>query len=171
MRSEEIEDLLERVPIKVNNWILGIIISTFLIMIGLSLAIDYPDVIQTDIRIVAQEQPYNIISQSNGQIVFLFNSNNAYITSGTPIGYIVNSADYESVLLLKENLVEIIKSNYADSLLLKFNSISIANLGELNPNYYSLSNATSQYFRAKNDSLYILEQDFLEHQIIDIGIL
>lgn len=168
MRSEEIDEILENIPNKINNWILGIVVFIVVVLVSLSCIIDYPDIIKAEVRIIAQNQPYKIVSQSNGQVVFLFDSNNPYIIQDTDIAYIINSANYESVQLLKTKIVKLIHNNYSDSILNDFNNQLIENLGELSSVYYLFSNVTTQYNREKNDSLFAIEIKFLRQKLKDI---
>jgi len=169
MRSEEISELLDRIPNKTNNWLFGVVFFIFIVMISISAIIDYPDIVKAEVRLIAQEQPFRIVSQSNGQVIFLFNSSNSSISNNTPIGYIANHADYKSVLHLKEIISNTLKANYSDSMLSYVYSTHMENLGELNPSYYSLINSASQYLRVKKDSLFTIEQEYIKQKIVDIN--
>jgi len=98
-RSEEVQDLIERMPTK---WTFGVaIIVTVIIVITavLSYIIKYPDTVSGMISITGQKAPVRIVSPVSGRLHLLIR-NNENVKKGSCIGYIESGVQYEDMLEL-----------------------------------------------------------------------
>ena len=104
IHSDEIEDILGKVP----NWltrngfmILGIIL---LVIISAGWFIKYPDIKHATIVLTSVNPPADIEARSDGKITDLFVSDNDPVQVGDLIAIIDNPANYEDVYRLKNDL-------------------------------------------------------------------
>lgn len=146
-RSEEVDDIIERIPTgwaKIITTIVAVII--FIVML-LSVIIKYPDTISGQITITGVKAPVRIVSSTSGRLHLLV-SNNAKVHVGQCIGYIEGSARFEDILYIdsicKTKLYPKIKMSLSDNL----------NLGSLSSAYNDFVIAYHKYEQLYNSELY-----------------
>lgn len=159
--SHEVREIISSKPV----WIVRNGIAMFFIIIGLLFAltffIQYPDIVKAPIKIVGDNLPKQIVSNSEGRIVYLNATENKKVNAGDVLAVLQSNADYEQVLLFKKwlNQTELfLKVN-------NWNAISyletLNQLGDLQKNYqdivqqiYQLSWAKSKgYFDQKRNAI------------------
>jgi len=104
LRSEDIQDMLERPP----HWLIRsgtvIILIIFILAIFGSWIIKYPDTVSAKITITTNLPPEKIVSKSSGRIEAIFVKNKQSVTRGLKVAIIENAADHEDVFKLKDVL-------------------------------------------------------------------
>lgn len=159
--SHEVREIISSKPV----WIVRNGIAIFFIIIGLLFAltffIQYPDIVKAPIKIVGDNLPKQIISKSDGQIIFLNAKENQKVNAGDILAVLQSNADYKQVMLFKKWVVQTeldLKGN-------NWNAISpletLNQLGDLQKNYqdiaqqiYQLSWAKSKgYFDQKRNAI------------------
>ncbi|RXM42300.1 HlyD family secretion protein [Flavobacterium sp. YO12] len=104
LRSEEIQEVLQRMP----NWTIRygsfIVFMTLLLLLFISWLVRYPDIITTQIIITTNIPPEKIAARISGKIEAILVSNNSNVYKGQPIAVIESSANYSDVFLLKSIL-------------------------------------------------------------------
>lgn len=159
--SHEVREIISSKPV----WIVRNGIAMFFIIIGLLFAltffIQYPDIVKAPIKIVGNNLPKQIISKSEGRIVYLNALENKKVIVGDVLAILQSNADYKQVLLFKKWIDQTeldLKGN-------DWNAISqletLNQLGDLQKNYqdiaqqiYQLSWAkTKGYFNQKRDAI------------------
>lgn len=134
-RSEDIQDIIGRVP----SWIVRagsitvFVFFCFLILIGW--LFQYPDIVNGSITITCQNPPADLVSRSSGRVRFLI-AENSQISEGDYVAVIENTAHWEEILQLKQNLTaykdisQDILGHLDDSLFVDF-----LNLGEVQEDF------------------------------------
>ncbi|TGD57657.1 HlyD family secretion protein [Flavobacterium humi] len=126
LRSEEVQDILTRVPHWMIRWgtvlIFGIIIMLFVI----SWFLRYPDVVATEIVITTNIPPEKLVAKTTGKIEAIFVKDKAVVREDTPLAIIENSANYNDVFLLQQ-LIDNSKSGAG----FPFEKLKNAQLGEI----------------------------------------
>src|ERR1700744_123137 len=104
VNSTEVQEIIGTIP----HWILryGILLMLSIIcgILTGTYFIQYPDSLQAKIILTAQNPPTNIIAKVNGKITGLFVSDNEMVSPGQLLGIIENTANYDSIENLKEQL-------------------------------------------------------------------
>jgi len=106
LRSEEVQEILTRVP----NWMIrcgtmvvsGVILITFFS----TWFIKYPDVIATQITITTNIPPEKLVSKASGKIEAILVENKTQVIAGTPLAIIENSANYNDVFRLSKAITQ-----------------------------------------------------------------
>lgn len=101
LRSEEVQEILTRVPHWMIRWGNIVVLSIILLMLGVSWMIKYPDMISTQISITTEVPPQKLIAKTSGRIEAILVKDKSQVTKETPIAVIENSASYKDVFLLK----------------------------------------------------------------------
>lgn len=101
LRSDEVQEILSRVPHWMIRWGNLIMLILLLILIGMSCVIKYPEVIKADITITTATPPERLIAKTSGRLEKILIRNKQRVNAGTPIAIVENTADYADVFKLK----------------------------------------------------------------------
>ena len=127
LRSEEVQEILTRMP----NWMIrwGNIVILFILLIAflVSWFVRYPDVIATQIVITTTVPPQKIVAKTAGKIEALLVKDRQIVSKNTPLAVIENNANYNDLFLLK-SIVDTIDINKYNFPFQKFES---AQLGDV----------------------------------------
>ncbi|MET3026033.1 HlyD family efflux transporter periplasmic adaptor subunit [Flavobacterium sp. UW10123] len=105
LRSEEVQDILTKVPHWMIRWGTVLIFAIILILFFISWFVKYPDVVNTEIVITTNIPPEKIVSKSSGRIEAILVRDKAIIAKNATLAIIENTANYKDVFLLK-NIVD-----------------------------------------------------------------
>ncbi|MGX7667530.1 HlyD family secretion protein [Flavobacterium pedocola] len=126
LRSEEVQDILTRVPHWMIRWGSVLILGIILMLFTMSWFLRYPDVVATEIIITTNIPPEKLVAKTSGRIEAILVKDKSSVKSKTPLAIIENAANYEDVFLLK-SLVE----NPALQKNFPFEKLSNAQLGDI----------------------------------------
>lgn len=102
LRSEEIQEILEKMPHWLIRW--GSLMTLLMILVVLLIAymIKYPDVFSAPVMVSTPVPPETIAAGSNGRIEAVLANEGAIIQAGLPVVVLENMADYREVFRLKQ---------------------------------------------------------------------
>lgn len=98
-RSEQVVDIIERMPTGWTRMVVAIIMVVLIVMFSLGILIKYPDTVVGQISITGAMAPVRLISSASGRLQLLV-ENNSEVKKGTCLGYLETGAIYEDVLKL-----------------------------------------------------------------------
>lgn len=101
LRSEEVQDILTKVPHWMIRWGTVLIFAIIFLLFFVSWFIKYPDVVNTEIVITTNIPPEKIVSKSSGRIEAILVKNKAIVPKNATLAVIENTANYKDVFLLK----------------------------------------------------------------------
>ncbi|MBZ4042599.1 HlyD family secretion protein [Flavobacterium hibisci] len=101
LRSEEVQDILTKVPHWMIRWGTVLIFVIILMLFFISWLIKYPDVINTEIVITTNIPPDKIVAKSSGRIEAILVKDKSLVPKNTTLAIIENTANYKDVFLLK----------------------------------------------------------------------
>lgn len=101
LRSEEVQDILTKVPHWMIRWGTLLIFAIILMLFFVSWFIKYPDVVNTEIVITTNIPPEKIVSKSSGRIEAILVKNKEIVPKNSTLAIIENTANYQDVFLLK----------------------------------------------------------------------
>ncbi len=104
LRSEEVQDILTKIPSWILRWGSVVILSLILILFAVSYWVKYPDTITTEITITTLNPPEKLIARTSGKIDKILVKDKSEVKTNTPLAIIENSADYTAVFQLKSVL-------------------------------------------------------------------
>ena len=131
LRSEEVQDILTKVPNWMIRWGTVLIFGIILLLLFTSWFIRYPDVVRSEIIITTNTPPEKLVAKVNGKIQAILIQDKAQVKANTPLAVIENSANYNDVFLLKLTVesINLEKSEFP------FEKFSTAQLGEIEASY------------------------------------
>ncbi|WP_281634552.1 HlyD family secretion protein [Flavobacterium luteolum] len=102
LRSEEVQDILTRVPHWMIRWGTVLIFAIIIMLFFVSWFVKYPDVVKTEIVITTNIPPEKIVSKSSGRIEAILIRNKMLVEKNSILAIIENTANYKDVFLLKK---------------------------------------------------------------------
>lgn len=143
IRSEEVQEILTRIPHWMVRWGSLLFLFIFLMVLAFSWFIKYPDIIKGKATITTKITPQKIYSQNNGKLDTILIKNNQLVKRNSKLAIIENSANFEDVFLLKSILANI----KIDKMKFIFpnDSISPLFLGDIESSYALFENNYIQY--------------------------
>lgn len=129
LRSEEVQEILTRVPHWMIRWGNIIIVILLLVMMMFSYFMKYPDILTTQITITTQNPPEKLVARTTGKIAKLLVENRTIVEPKTPLAIVENTANYKDVFNLKECLdtISINKTQFN----FPFEKFTLLQLGEI----------------------------------------
>jgi len=138
IRSDEIEDILEKAPNKLIRYGITIIFTVIIVIIAGSWFFKYPDIIKAPVVITSENIPQRVIAKTSGKIISVLKNNNDTVNYSTPIVLFESSAEHSEVFILSEKLKpispsieQIIINNIIDTL----SFTGFYKLGEIQDSY------------------------------------
>lgn len=107
LRSEEVQDILTKVPNWMIRWGTILIFGIILLLLFTSWFIRYPDVVSSEIIITTNTPPEKLVAKVTGKIQAILIEDKAQVKANTPLAVIENSANYKDVFLLKSTVESI----------------------------------------------------------------
>lgn len=133
LRSEEVQEILTRMPHWMIRWGNLVIFLLFVIVFFFSWYIKYPDVITSQIVITTNNPPQKLVSRISGKIEVILIKNKEYVRANIPLAVIENTANYKDVFRLSRALSQ--KENSFKNF--PFSAFENAQLGDIE-NYFAL---------------------------------
>lgn len=152
-RSEEVQHIIERMPVQFGFWISMIIVFLFSLMAIFGWLVRYPDVVQGEIVINANSSPLKLIANSPGKLKLNHIKSMEDVKEGQVIAHLENSTNPNSVSLIYE-LMKPYNPNSDEIMKLQQELPRNFSMGELNVKYYAFSSALQQFINYKRDRLY-----------------
>lgn len=104
LRSEEVQEILTRVPHWMIRWGTILIYGIILMLLFTSWFIKYPDIVTTQIVITTTIPPEKLIAKVSGKITAILEKDGVTVSKNTPLAIIENSANYEDIFNLSNAL-------------------------------------------------------------------
>lgn len=129
LRSEEVQEILTRVPHWMIRWGNLVILIVLLLLFLMACIVKYPDIVSAEITITTQTPPEKLVARSSGKIEKIFVENRTFVPKNSPLAVIQNSADYKDVFALKAivDKIDISDKQFA----FPFEKLISLNLGEI----------------------------------------
>ncbi|WP_163394134.1 HlyD family secretion protein [Flavobacterium limi] len=102
LRSEEVQDILTKVPHWMIRWGTVVIFLIILMLFFVSWFIKYPDVVNSEIVITTNIPPEKVVSKSSGRIEAILVKDKSIVSKNSTLAIIENTANYKDVFLLKK---------------------------------------------------------------------
>ncbi|MDB5146269.1 MAG: putative hemolysin secretion protein [Mucilaginibacter sp.] len=163
-RSEEIQDIVERMPTKFGLVVTSIVLGLFLLLICAGYFISYPDTIQGQIVINTRFSPVKLVANTSGKLTLTRFHANDLVKAGDYIAYIQNPANVDDMIQIDHLLgrFDVRSTNLAASYPL-FPPRS--SLGEINTKYFAFLNALQQYYNYELKNVYQQQEESLNNEI------
>ena len=102
----ETENFIEKIPTRSINAFVWVVVILFSIALCGFVLIERPDIVSGQIKLVANNQPFELLAPQTGTLILLKQPNDS-VCSRQDIAYILNPTDYNVVSNLAVALNEI----------------------------------------------------------------
>ena len=151
LRSEEVQEIMGRVPPAIERYGIAVIACITLFLIVGSFFFRYPDAIDAPIVITNSTPPVNIISKTNGKIVEILKQNEDSVHVGELLGVIESDADYKDVLALEDMVNQFLAEKITDNQMVQWMSGRELILGGMQNEYLSFKTSLTDKIRVKEE--------------------
>lgn len=152
-RTEEVKDMIERMPTKFGYIITTIILFIFSLLLLFGWIIRYPDIVRGQIVINATVSPIKLIANSSGKLQLDTLTSQSTVEAGDVVAYIENPTSYEAIKKITRVLTSYDPFNINNTAVLSKLPAKIP-LGELTSFYYSFMASLHQLENFNNNRLY-----------------
>ncbi|SHI34150.1 HlyD family secretion protein [Flavobacterium terrae] len=128
LRSEEVQDILSKVPNWMIRWGTVLIFSIIVLMFVISWFLKYPDIVRTEVVITTNIPPEKMMAKASGRIQSLLIKDKALVKANTPLAVIENASNYEDIFKLKNELEAFQKRNFNDFSFVKFTNAQFGDI-------------------------------------------
>jgi multidrug efflux pump subunit AcrA (membrane-fusion protein) len=156
-RTEEVQHIIERMPIRFGFWVSSIVLFLFILMFVFGWMVRYPDIVHGQISINANNAPLKLIASSNGKLKLNRLKSMDNVKEGQVLAYIENSTNSISVGYI-DSLLKLFNPNTDDLLKIREKLPDNFSMGELNTKYYAFANNLQEFINCKHDK-------FLDKQV------
>ncbi len=147
LRSEEVQEILTRVPHWMIRWGNVLILILVLLLLFLSWLIKYPDVIPAEAIVTTQIPPQKERARITGKIESILVEDGQIVPEGTPLAILRNTANYQDVFTLK-SIIDTISLN-SKTFAFPINDLPVLFLGDIETSFAIFENSYSEYLLNK----------------------
>lgn len=157
-KTEQVEDIIDRMPTQGTKWVLYIVFGLVIIMFGFGFIVKYPEVVSGEITITMKNAPLRMVSKSSGRLLLLKSEPRVELRTNEIFALIDNPTDLSDLLL-------------ADSLLTVFSNEQVIdfpdtlNLGELNNSYYNFIDSYRLLREFKRSNVFEMREQAYQIQL------
>jgi len=148
LRSEEVQEILGHVPVKIIRYGITVILSVILVLFAGSFFFRYPDILSAPVEVVSQNSPAAIVAKTPGSLTAGFVSDSQLVKTQQVLALVKNPANYDHIQWLQNKLAEIktYPPQIVDTTWFQQLPDSLQ-LGEVQSSYTSLLKAGQEYSR------------------------
>lgn len=166
LRSEEVQEILTKVPHWMIRWGNVVILTVLLSLFVMAWVVRYPDIIATEITITTQIPPQRLITKTTGRIEKILVKNRENVIANTPLAIIENTAKYQDVFKLK-SIIDTLKID-KNFIQFPFESLPSMQLGEIEGPFAVFEKDFTAYSLNKNLQPYKVEGAAQSYEVIEI---
>ncbi|MBZ4190585.1 HlyD family secretion protein [Niabella beijingensis] len=170
-RTEEVRDIIERMPTKFGWRVSMIVVFIFLLLLFFGWIIRYPDIVKGQVTINTPVAPIKLVANSAGKIKLNRTVSQSRVNGGDIVGYIESATSYDTLCLIKEALKNYNPNDSYNTSILATLPSRVA-LGDLTSRYYGFLGSLQQMANFNNNKLYDKQIQSLrslrEHQMNEV---
>jgi len=164
LRSEEVQDVLSRVPHWMIRWGISLVAVIVFLLIFFAWLVRYPDIVVADANLTSSIPPDRVYSRTTGRIDSILVKDNAFVKEGQPLAVIENTANFKSVKYLK-SIVDTL-----DIQELQFNfpyeKCNDLELGSIAVDYANFENDLRNYQQLLSLKPYLVEKNYQKNELL-----
>lgn len=143
LRSEEVQEILSKVPHWMIRWGNVLFLSLILLLLLISWVVKYPDIITSEAVITTKIPPEKLYARTTGKIQAILIKDNQEVSINIPLAILENTANYKDVFKLK-SIIDTIQINN-DGFQFPIDSLPLLFLGDIESQYALFENSYIQY--------------------------
>jgi len=153
-RTEEVQDIIDRMPTKFGFWVTVIVLSLFILLFVFGWLIRYPDVVTGNITVNANEAPVKLFANTYGKLKLNGLKSMQDVKEGQVIGYLQNAGDINNILRL-DSMLKHFNPNEGGNLSVILSTMPRSHsFGEINSKYAVFLNSLNELNNYNVDQLF-----------------
>ncbi len=152
-RSEEVQDIIDRMPTKFGRIIALIVLGVFILLMVFGWSIRYPDIISGSVVINTPVSPIKLVALNSGQLNLNGIQSQSVVKKDEAVAVIENGVAYDTMRMVKQILLAHDPGSDATMALLRSLPSKIS-LGEVTNKYYALLNSLQLLYNFNTDCIY-----------------
>jgi len=128
--NSNVDEVLNKPPTWLVRWGTTVFFLAFVLLIGITWFVEYPDLVGAPLKVVSNNLPKNIISKTDGNLIKLFVKEGQAVQKGEILAYLESTGSHDEVLELENSVNKLV--NFAQE-----NNINGIQNAEI-PQYFSL---------------------------------
>ncbi|WP_339922863.1 HlyD family efflux transporter periplasmic adaptor subunit [uncultured Cyclobacterium sp.] len=164
-RSEDVQEILGKMPHWIIQWGMSFIALTIVLILIVSAFIKYPDIISGKILISTVSPPIEVVSNSPGKIRELRISDGETMKSGDIVAEIENTGNLEEIMVLKGQIDSLEKALQHPNQIPSFELSRHLRTGTMQESYNNVLTAMDKYKDLKTTHYFASKNALLEEQI------
>ena len=128
--NSNVDEVLNKPPTWLVRWGTTVFFLVFVLLIGITWFVEYPDLVGAPLKVVSNNLPKNIISKTDGNLIKLFVKEGQAVQKGEILAYLESTASHDEVLELEKKVNQLVNLAQSNNL----NAIQSTQI----PQYFSL---------------------------------
>ncbi len=169
--SDELKDIIKAPPSWLMIWGTTSVFVFLTVLLGMSAFIQYPDIVQTNLKISSSEVPKTISAKLTGKLTEILVKEAQNVETGQMLAFMESTANHRQVLQLSEQLHALQEefSNTKRSNNLTFKLVNGYNLGELQSAYQTFVQFFLAYQSSTKNGIWEKKRAFLMLDLSNIS--
>ncbi len=144
IRSEDVQEILTRVPKWTTRWGTTLIFGLMALIIVLAAVIKYPDTVKGGVVVTAQNPPVEMLLRDGGVVKSIEVQEGNWVNQGASLIHVQNPVDRSSVTLL-DSLLKSISVSLYDTLLIEIDQDTLPDFGRMQEDVQGLRYLVNEY--------------------------
>lgn len=165
--NSQVDEVLNRPPSWLIRWGTTVFFLAFLILIGITWFVQYPDLVNGPVKVVANNLPKTVNSKTEGQLIRLFVKEGQQVSQGDILAYLESTASHEEVMGLEKHINLLINYSAAGQIdeIYGFSIPQFFKLGELQKPYQAFQEAFTRSQAAVAGGIYSRKKGTIGNEI------
>lgn len=165
MHSEDLLEVIAKPPSWLMKRGISFVLLTILLIIGLSVFIRYPEMVQVSMKFSTSNTPKALMARVNGNLVRILAKEGQWVKRNSDIAYLESIADHEQVLDIMNRLKKIRNDGASARDLENLVSPTELNLGELQSSYQNFYLAYLSYRAINKEGILQKRKNFIQNEV------
>ena len=166
LRSEEVQDILTKIPHWMIRFGSGLFLILTLMLFGISWVVKYPDIIIANAIITTEVAPQRIYAKVTGKLSTILVQDRQEVIPNQTLAILENTSNYKDVIMLK-SIMDTTKIN-KKYFIFPIDSLPIMFLGDIETDFSLFDNNYIQYKLNKELQPFITEEGANKYTLIQL---
>lgn len=165
IHSEDLQEIITKPPSWLMKRGISFVLLTVLLIIGLSVFIRYPEMVQVSMKFSTSNAPKALVSKVNGNLVKILAKEGQWVEKNTDIAYVESIADHRQVIDILSRLKAIRNSGASMQDLTDLVAPTELDLGELQGSYQNFYTAYLNYKAVNREGILQKRKLFIQNEV------
>ncbi len=173
LRSEEVQELLTRVPSWLLRWGITVVLLALALIFAGAWFVHYPDLVRASFKLTSANAPKAVLTRTEGKLTRLLTHEGQTVRAGATLAYLESTARHDEVLRLSRELAKAWTLARRGNLegLDRLRLSDYNQLGELQNAYQTFEQAHIQLRAYLTNGFYSKKKAMLRQEVVDLRAL